>query len=349
MSTIDTNPVAVLVLAYNHEKFIRACIDSIIRSSLERCHIWVLDDGSTDGTVEILTEIVSEHNNITLIKQSHSGGLTSQSSQRLIEASVGQYVVLISGDDMIGPADGLQRAVDAMERNTDLDVVIPRMVYLMEDPAIAAPPCHDASLLAALRSGSAGRVIEEHLYRSVSRIFLQGMVLRRATFEAFGGFDTALRADDYAFVMRLFGYLAREKQAFLFDENSLWLYRIHGANAHRNPVRQFTVVAEVLEKYIPLAYRGNFAWDAMIVREVSDFRAMQAVASRFLDRNLTRKSLKPTFRASIRSAAMRGDLTLLGKFILCKGLTLQQRLVVIGGLFKGVMVRLSSEGRRLCR
>lgn len=339
----------VLVLTYNHEPYIRACLESILRSSLTDFHVWVLDDGSTDGTCAVVDQLARETGMITLLRQAHSGGVTSGSSQRLVEASQGAFMVLMSGDDMLGPADRLQGAIDAMRADPELDVVLPRMVYLMQDPAREAPPCHGEPLLSALRSGRAERVLGDHLYRSVSRIFLQGMVVRRAAVDAFGGFDTTLMADDYAFVVRLFEYLRDRGRRFRFDEDSLWLYRVHSENIHRNPVRQFTVIAEVVEKYIPADRRQLFQWDAVVCTDIAQFRAIQDNGRRILGAVDGARAIAPSFRATVRSAARRSDVMLLFRILLGRNLSGTQRLTAARQLLRGIGRRAGIGRRGQCR
>lgn len=328
------NRVSVLVLTHNHENYIRDCIDSILKSSLINFHIWVIDDGSTDKTCDIIEDISSKNDHITLIKQIYNGGRSSISSQRLVDDSHGYFLVLMSGDDFFGAADGLQRAVDALESDPDLDLVIPRMVYLMEDPTREAPACHAPDLLAALRSESATSVYDRHLSRSVSRIFLQGMVLRRSAVEAFGGFDTDLMSDDYAFVMRLFGYLCTTGRRFRFDEQAIWFYRVHENNAHRNPVRQFIIISEVVKTYIDEDRWAYFEWDAVVCSEIEQFNAIVQNAHHRFGQSICRRAIEPSLIATVKHSVRQRNLPMLCKIQVGKGLSFKQRGLVALYLMK---------------
>lgn len=329
--------VAVLILTHNHENYIGACLESILRSALKRYHIWVLDGGSTDATPDVVADIARKTGNITLLRQPPNGGRTSDYSQRLIDESTGDYLVLMSGDDLFGPTDGIERAIAALETTPDLALVIPRMVYLMQDPVRTAPSCHEAGLLTALRSGDADMVLQHHLYRTVSRIFLQAMVLRRSDVEAFGGFDTKMLADDFAFVLRLFRYLSETGRTFRFDESSIWLYRVHASNVHRDPVRQFTLIAEVVAQYVPEDARRHFHWDAMIIENHAQLAAIQAKAVDLLGKADAMRALRPTIRPTARAASRRGDVRLICRLLLGKGVPLLQRVTAARYLPKAMV------------
>lgn len=343
------NRIAILILTRNHEEYIDACLQSIPHSGLKGWHTWVLDDGSTDATRDVVRAYARSNPNTTLLIQSHNGGITSQSSQRLIDESSGEYVVLMSGDDLFGHSSGIARSVAAMDCDPRLALVIPRMVYLIQDPSRGAPECHGIDLLSTLRSGDAGEVLQRHLYKSVSRIFLQGMVIRRSIIEKFGGFDTEILADDYAFVMRLFSYLHDSGHSFIFDESNIWLYRVHDANVHRDPVRQFTLIAEVVKKYVLPYARGNFRWDAMIIENDAQWVKVRQRALQILGYPESVRALRPAISATIRAAARRGDMRLLWKILLGKGVDILHRTMVVLHLPKAMARKLVAWRRRQCR
>ncbi len=59
--------VSVIVPAYNSEKYIRQCLDSLVRQTLESLEIVVVNDGSTDGTLDVIREYALKYTNIVLV------------------------------------------------------------------------------------------------------------------------------------------------------------------------------------------------------------------------------------------------------------------------------------------
>ena len=63
--------LSIIVPVYNVEKYIRACIKSIYKQGLdEECfEVIIVNDGSTDRSMEVIQDIISQHANITVINQ----------------------------------------------------------------------------------------------------------------------------------------------------------------------------------------------------------------------------------------------------------------------------------------
>ncbi len=88
--------ISIIVPAYNCQKYIRQCIDSLIDQTYENIEIIVVDDGSTDQTLEILK---SYNDKIKLIAQENSG--VSVARNRGLKAATGKYCMFVDSDDWI--------------------------------------------------------------------------------------------------------------------------------------------------------------------------------------------------------------------------------------------------------
>jgi glycosyltransferase involved in cell wall biosynthesis len=303
--------VSVLVLTFNHEHYIRPCLESILQSAIPNMHIWVLDDGSRDGTQNEIEIIARSDDRITFLTQPNSGGLTAKNTQRLLDESSGEYVLFMSGDDMLGPNYPIARTVATLDADSQLGLVLPRLLHLMEDPGRFSPHIYKESFLSALRSGSPHNVLQRHLYKEVSRLFLQGVIVRRSLIEGAGGFDTSLLADDYAFQLRLFQHLDANGLNFWFDDQSLWLYRVHDSNVHRIALRQFKLILEVVHKYVPERYWPEFLWDAVAFSTLEELRQGRDEARRLLGRKNTNQLIRRIEHSTLKSALNNGDVGLL--------------------------------------
>ena len=91
--------ISVIVTSFNYDKYIERCLRSLMNQSLKRFHyeIIVVDDGSTDHTLEILKNY---NNEIRLITNEKNMGLP-YSANLGIKASRGQYVVRVDADDFV--------------------------------------------------------------------------------------------------------------------------------------------------------------------------------------------------------------------------------------------------------
>ncbi len=93
----SSNPlVTVVVPAYNEAKYIRKCVDSLLSQSYSPLEIIAVDDGSSDGTLQVLRQYEAKHNNFRLITQQHEG--PGAARNKAARAAKGKILVLIDAD-----------------------------------------------------------------------------------------------------------------------------------------------------------------------------------------------------------------------------------------------------------
>ena len=95
--------VSVGIGTYNHKQFIGECIDSVLAQDYENIEIVIADDGSIDGTREILQEYRRKNpHKITLLLSPNNQGITKNANLAHFNCK-GKYAALIDGDDIILP------------------------------------------------------------------------------------------------------------------------------------------------------------------------------------------------------------------------------------------------------
>ena len=95
-----SNPVfSVIVCAYNGERYLEQCLDSIVNQTFKDIEIIVVDDGSTDRTGEICQEFINESIQIAVFHQKNAG--KSIALTRAIQFVSGEYFSIIDSDDWI--------------------------------------------------------------------------------------------------------------------------------------------------------------------------------------------------------------------------------------------------------
>ena len=111
--------ISVIVPVYNVKQYLRGCIDSILAQSFTDMEIICVDDGSTDGSSEILDEYALADDRIRVIHKENSG--YGHSMNVGIEAASGEYIGIVESDDAVRPEfyETLYRYV----KEYDLDIV----------------------------------------------------------------------------------------------------------------------------------------------------------------------------------------------------------------------------------
>lgn len=91
--------ISAIVPVYNTEKLIGRCIDSVIAQTYPDWELILVDDGSTDGSINVLREYETKDSRIKVIHQDNLGpGLARNKG---IENTVGDHIVFIDSDDVI--------------------------------------------------------------------------------------------------------------------------------------------------------------------------------------------------------------------------------------------------------
>lgn len=111
MNSVTTSPLnapkhqqmdlSIIVPVYNVEKYIRACIESIYRQGLDeaRFEVIIVNDGTKDKSMEVIADIISQHQNITVINQENQG--LSVARNKGIVMAKGEYLLMPDSDDML--------------------------------------------------------------------------------------------------------------------------------------------------------------------------------------------------------------------------------------------------------
>jgi glycosyltransferase involved in cell wall biosynthesis len=93
--------LSIIVPVYNVEKYVRACIESIFRQGLDesRFEVIIVNDGSIDRSMEMIADIVSQHDNVTIINQENQS--LSVARNVGITAAKGEYIMMPDSDDFL--------------------------------------------------------------------------------------------------------------------------------------------------------------------------------------------------------------------------------------------------------
>ena len=91
--------VSVIVPVYNTSKYLKKCIESILKQSLKEIEIICINDGSTDNSLEILEKYLKKDSRVRIINQKNSG--LSKVRNEGLKLAKGKYIMSIDSDDWI--------------------------------------------------------------------------------------------------------------------------------------------------------------------------------------------------------------------------------------------------------
>lgn len=97
----DKRPlVSVIIPVYNCEEYIGECIDSVAEQTYDNIEIIVVNDGSKDGSENIIKDKRKRYRNILYYKQRNEG--VSAARNLGIKKARGEYITFVDGDDLVG-------------------------------------------------------------------------------------------------------------------------------------------------------------------------------------------------------------------------------------------------------
>lgn len=95
------NPaISVVVPAYNKEPYIKQCMDSLVNQTFKNIEIIVVDDASTDNTLQILRDYELRDSRVKIIAKDHNCG-RHVARKTGVQSTSGDYVLFVDADDEI--------------------------------------------------------------------------------------------------------------------------------------------------------------------------------------------------------------------------------------------------------
>lgn len=113
-----TSAVSVIVPIYNGQKYLQRCLNSLYEQTLQPIQIICVNDGSTDGSAEILSENLRRHPDILVLTQANKG--LSSARNAGLEIASGEYIDFLDCDDMLQPCALEKLYARAIDQQLDM-------------------------------------------------------------------------------------------------------------------------------------------------------------------------------------------------------------------------------------
>ena len=229
MNNFDPTLISVVMPCYNAAPYVEEAIECVLRQSYPQVELIVVDDGSTDGSTEILQRLATEHpERITLVYQNRAGPFAARN--RALAHANGNYIAFLDADDTWHP-DALHLMHDALEaEHANIAYCGWQNVGIAAtDPLPKIPPVLDA--------GKAASHFLDHCPWPINSV-----LIRRQLIDELRGFsERAPTAMDYDLWLRM---LARQPRLVRVPEVLAFYHRYPRGNSHIPRWRQvFDAVA----------------------------------------------------------------------------------------------------------
>lgn len=109
--------VSVLIPAYNVEKTIHRCLDSILAQTYCDIEVIIVNDGSTDSTLAELQVYAKKDKRVKVIDQFNCGVAAARNT--VLDNASGDYILYVDADDWI-ESDAVERLLNRMSEDTDI-------------------------------------------------------------------------------------------------------------------------------------------------------------------------------------------------------------------------------------
>ena len=137
--------VSVIIPIYNMESFLAETLQSVLASTYPHFEVILVDDGSTDKSVDIAQSFVDNDQRVHLFRQENAGPCRARN--RAVKESKGKYIFPHDADDLLAP-HFLSDAVAVLEAQPEVKLVCPTIEFIGARKGIWQLPTFDRHLLA---------------------------------------------------------------------------------------------------------------------------------------------------------------------------------------------------------
>lgn len=172
--------VSILIPVYNCERYLEQCLDSIVNQTYQHLQVVIVDDGSTDQSLQIAQSFARGYSFIEVYHQVNEGVATARN--KLISLARGDYILFVDSDDWI-EKDMIEQMLKVLQQ-TQVDIVVCGYIKDIGDNANICPVVRNNYTLSG-----AENVIESILFHKelngslwnkiVPRKFYEGLSFRK--------------------------------------------------------------------------------------------------------------------------------------------------------------------------
>jgi alpha-1,3-rhamnosyltransferase len=226
--------VSIIISSYNHAAYIESCINSVLAQTYPNIELLVVDDGSSDGSVDILRRLQAQHG-FDFRVQANQG--LARTLNDLIARARGNLIAPLGSDDEILP-ERIAKQVTHLQGKPEVGLCASNMQFIDGNGAVVEK---------RFRQRELRRLNFENMFLGdIAGPPAPTLLFRREALEQVGGFDPSIRLEDLLVELKI------THAGWFIDvlPDVLARYRVHESNTYKN--RRF-MVENVLKTYAQFA------------------------------------------------------------------------------------------------
>ena len=114
--------LSIIIPVFQVEKYVHQCLESVFKQGLDDAHfeVIIVNDGTEDRSIEVIQDIIAQHNNVTVINQPNQGLSAARNNGMTI--AKGSHVLFVDSDDLL--IDGALKPLLDCALSTSADMVM---------------------------------------------------------------------------------------------------------------------------------------------------------------------------------------------------------------------------------
>lgn len=210
---VHESKVSVVIPCYNHEKYVKEAIESVLSQTYSNIELIVIDDGSSDGSVAVIEESRQSYN-FTFLKQENMG-VCKTLNKGIVDLTGGEYIAILASDDYWHPKK-IEKQICEIKKNKKSEFCYTQAVEFDSETR--------KEMRVFPRKILTGVVLKSMFLRQT---YAAGSILfSRELFDKVSGFDEELKAEDWDFTIR-----CASITEFSAVSEPLFYYRSHDNNS----------------------------------------------------------------------------------------------------------------------
>mgnify|MGYP001272038348 CR=1 FL=1 len=221
--------ITVYITNYNYENFLKKSIESVINQSYKNINLIIVDDASTDNSIEILNKF-KYFKGVTLILNKKRIGHV-KSSNKAIKLAKGKYILRLDADDYL-KKNALYKMLKLIKKNSRVKMVFPNFNWI----------------------NSKGKVLSTFTYKNKPKYFLNDQPAHGACslidlkfLKQLGGYCEKFDRQDGFYIW--LAILLKKYEINNLNE-TLFFYRKHKKNLSKNKVKLLQAKLDIINYFL---------------------------------------------------------------------------------------------------